>query len=71
MTEQTIGKRISKLMTFYAMYSEMVDKIPEASAKEVDEMRERRNTYNRWIKEDLEALDALGIEVEGFKHLRV
>ena len=71
MENQTIGKRISKLMTFYAMYSEMIDQIPEASAKDVDNMRERRNTYKRWIKEDLEALEALGSEVDGFKHLRV
>lgn len=69
MTNKTIAQRIETLMTFYATYSQEVDRVFEVAEEEKDDVRYKRDLYARWIKEDLEALKALGIDVKGFDYL--
>ena len=65
----TIAKRIQNLMTFYVMYSEQVDKVFTVAEEEKDDVRFMRDRYALWIKEELEALRELGIDVQGFGYI--
>lgn len=65
----TIADRIGKLMTFYAAYSKETDKVFEVPESEKDGVRYQRDLYARWIREELDALKALGINVEGFDYM--
>ena len=69
MTDKMIADRISNLMTFYAGYSREADRVFEVEESERDDVRYQRDLYARWIKEDLEALKALGIDVTGFDYI--
>jgi hypothetical protein len=70
MKNLTIGEHINKLMVFYASYSDLVTQIPDASAAEVDDMRQRRNTVKRWIKQHLMALEEMGIDVKEMQSMK-
>ena len=69
MTNKTIAQHVQTLMTIYATYSQEVDRVFEVAEEEKDDVRYKRDLYARWIKEDLEALKALGIDVKGFDYL--
>jgi len=69
MTDKTIAQRIETLMTFYALYSQEADRVFNVAEEEKDDVRYKRDLCARWIKEDLDALKALGIDVKGFDHI--
>jgi len=69
MTDKTIAQRIETLMTFYASYSQEADRVFEVAEEEKDDVRYKRDLYARWIKEDLDALKALGIDIKGFDYI--
>ena len=67
--KDTIADRIGKLMTFYAGYSREADKVFDVPESEKEQVRFQRDLYARWIGEELDALKALGINVEGFDYM--
>lgn len=67
--KDTIADRIGKLMTFYAAYSREADKVFDVPESAKEQVRYQRDLYARWIGEELDALKALGINVEGFDYM--
>lgn len=70
MTNKTIAQRIATLMTFYSHYSDLVTKVLEAETEEEKEQVRFERDYNaRIIREELDALKALGIDLSTFDHI--
>ena len=65
----TIADRIGNLMTFYAAYSKETDRVFDVPESEKDQIRYQRDLYARWLREELDELRTLGINVEGFDRI--
>ena len=73
MTDKTLADRISSLMVFYADYrtacQECVDLNDRYGTEEYEDAVERRTRCASYIREDIDALKALGIEFDRFDYI--
>lgn len=73
MSNKTLADRISSLMVFYANYrdacQECVDLNESYGTEEYEAAVERRTRYATYIREDIDALEALGIKFDRFDYI--
>ena len=71
MNDKTLANRIATLMISYADYSRAVRACMDEKygSEAYEEARETRGCYGRWIREELDALKALGIDMSRFDYI--
>jgi hypothetical protein len=69
---KAINTRINYLMTFYADYTKAVeDRMKfEYGTPEYEEAGHRRDMYGAWLREELDALNAAGIDMSRFDYIK-
>lgn len=67
-----INTRISHLMSFYADYCEAVsDRMKfKYGTSEYEDAGQRRDMYGEWIREELDALNAVGIDMSQYDYIK-
>lgn len=69
---KAINTRICNLMTFYADYCDAVsDRMKfKYGTPEYEDAGQWRDTYGEWIREELDALNAAGIDMSRFDYIK-
>jgi len=73
MRTKTLEEIIASLMVFYGDYREACEECVELNGRfdseEYQNATEKRDRYARYIREDIDALKALGIKFERFDYI--